>query len=114
MSKRKQRRTNSKKSLAKIAPKFAKKVIFDEDGEAHDAYAMADDEEFRKGDVKEAVRRFAEAEREKLKEADIVDKQVAKEKKMEKKRKRKERESAVSLSIFCSTHSYSPNSYVSI
>lgn len=91
MSKRKQRRTNSKTSLAKIAPK---KVIFDEDGEAHDAYAMVDDEEFRKGDVKEAVRRFAEAEREKLKQADIVDRQVAKEKKMEKKRKRKERESA--------------------
>ncbi len=97
MSKRKQRRENSKKALAKIAPKFAKKIIFDEDGEAHDAYAMVDDEEFRKGDVKEAVRQFAQTQREKLKEADVIDKQILKERRNEKKRKRKERESAVSL-----------------
>src|SRR5258708_28491382 len=59
MSKRKQRRENSKKNFAKIRTKFSKKIIFDEDGEGHDADSVGDDEEFPKGDVKEAASTIA-------------------------------------------------------
>jgi ATP-dependent RNA helicase DDX10/DBP4 len=97
LSKRKRRALASKKALAKNAPNFASKLIFDEDGNAHNAYTMENDVEFRKGDVAAAGRVFAETERAKLKDADVQDKQLAKEKKQEKKRKRKEREAAVSV-----------------
>lgn len=99
LSKRKRRSLASKKALAKNAPNFAHKLVFDDDGNARDAYAMENDVEFRKGDALAAGRAFAETERARLKDADVRDKQVAKEKKQEKKRRRKEREAAVSLFI---------------
>ncbi|KAF9238937.1 DEAD-domain-containing protein [Melanogaster broomeanus] len=64
-------------------------------GNPHEVYEMVNPEEFYKHgmtSVKEAGRVFAEGEKGKLKHADVVDKQEAKEKKKEKKRKRKERE----------------------
>ncbi|KAI0356989.1 DEAD-domain-containing protein [Trametes cingulata] len=93
ISKRKQRLAASKKALAKMGPK-GHKLVFDEEGNPHELYEMKDASEvFRDAnEVKEAGRKFAESERGKLQQADVVDKAEAKEKKREKKRKRKERE----------------------
>ncbi|KAI0372411.1 DEAD-domain-containing protein [Pilatotrama ljubarskyi] len=93
ISKRKQRLAASKKALAKIGPK-GHKLVFDDEGNAHELYEMKDASEvFRDAnEVKEAGRKFAESERGKLQQADVMDKAEAKEKKREKKRKRKERE----------------------
>ena len=87
----------SKKAIAKGGPRGSK-LVFDEEGKPHEIYEMKSTEEVFKGrdDVKEAGRQFAEAERGKLKDADVVDRAVAKEKKREKKRKRKDREREVS------------------
>ncbi|KAI0634181.1 DEAD-domain-containing protein [Trametes polyzona] len=92
-SKRKQKLALSKKALAKSGPK-GHKLVFDDEGNAHELYEMKDASEvFRDADeVREAGRQFAESERGKLQQADVVDKAEAKEKKREKKRKRKERE----------------------
>ena len=97
-SKRKQKMEGTKKSLLKHGPRGTK-LVFDEEGAAHEVYEMKTAEEvFRdKEEVKEAGRKFAESERSRLKEADVVDKALAKEKKREKKRKRKERERQVRL-----------------
>ncbi|KAH9928023.1 DEAD-domain-containing protein [Epithele typhae] len=92
ISKRKAKLALSKKAIAKHGEK-GKKLIFDDDGQAHEVYEMQDPENVFKGeDVHEAGRKFAEAERGKLLTADVTDKAEAKEKKREKKRKRKQRE----------------------
>lgn len=95
-SKRKQKMALSKKAIAKGGPKGSK-LVFDDEGNPHELYEMKTAEEVFKGkdDVKEAGRRFAEDERGKLREADVLDREEAKEKKKEKKRKRKEREREV-------------------
>ncbi|KAI0791502.1 DEAD-domain-containing protein [Irpex lacteus] len=92
-SKRKLKMAMSKKAIAKGGPKGTK-LVFDEEGKPHEIYEMKSAEEVFQGqdDVREAGRQFAESERGKLREADVVDRAVAKEKKQEKKRKRKERE----------------------
>lgn len=82
-----------------------KKIIFDDQGKPHEMYEMADVEEvFRekggfKG-VKEEGKKFAEGERGRMRVADVVDKEEAKDKKREKKRKRKDRENEVGDLIF--------------
>ncbi|KAI0745161.1 DEAD-domain-containing protein [Earliella scabrosa] len=93
-SKRKQRLALSKKALAKHGEK-GHKLVFDAEGRAHEVYEMRDAAEVFGDDARavfEAGRQFAEAERGRLREADVVDKAEAKEKKREKKRRRKERE----------------------
>lgn len=91
-SKRKQKLATSKKAIGKYGAK-GHKLVFDEDGVAHEIYEMKTTEEvFKEADVKEVGRQFMEAERGRLREADVEDKAVAKEKRQEKKRKRKERE----------------------
>jgi len=99
MSKRKARLLKTKKGIVKLKGSLGKRLVFDDEGAAHDAYALKDGDEFKAGGadlaVREAGRAFAEMERERLKEADVDDKQLAKAKKQEKKRKRKEREAAV-------------------
>lgn len=101
MSKRKARLLKTKKGLVKLKGSLGTKVVFDDEGIAHDVYAMKDGGEFKAGGadhaVREAGRAFAEREREKLKEADVDDKHLARVKKQEKKRKRKERDAAVSM-----------------
>jgi ATP-dependent RNA helicase DDX10/DBP4 len=102
LSKRKQRLLKSKKGIAKLTGTLGTKIRFDDEGVGKDAYALPDDEEFRKGGeeaVKDAVRDFASTEREKLQDADVEDKQIAKQKKQEKKRKRKEREATVRATV---------------
>lgn len=95
-SKRKQKMANSKKAIAKNGPK-GHKLVFDEEGNAHELYEMkAMEEVFKdKNHMKEAGKKFAESERGKMSEVDVLDKEEAKEKKREKKRKRKEREREV-------------------
>ncbi|KZT64113.1 DEAD-domain-containing protein [Daedalea quercina L-15889] len=97
ISKRKQKMALSKKALGKYGAK-GNKLVFDDEGGAHEIYEMkAPEEVFGEGGaqglaVKEAGRTFMEGERGRMKEADIMDKEEAREKKREKKRKRKERE----------------------
>lgn len=94
LSKRKLKLSRTKRMVAKYG-QLGQKLIFDEDGNPHEVYEMVGPEEFYKhgsDSVREAGRKFAEGERGRLKEADVLDKQLAKEKRQEKKRKRKERE----------------------
>ena len=100
-SKRKQRLALSKKALAKHGEK-GHKLVFDAEGRAHEVYEMRDAAEVFGDDARavfEAGRQFAEAERGRLREADVVDKAEAKEKKREKKRRRKEREREVRVCL---------------
>ena len=101
-SKRKARMALSKKALAKYGPR-GHKLVFDDDGNPHELYEMQDVASVFKDatDVREAGRRFAEAERGKLLAADVTDKAEAKEKKREKKRKRKAREREVRPVAVC-------------
>lgn len=97
ISKRKLRLALSKKAIMKSGPKGTK-LVFDDEGNPHELYEMKSAEEVFKGqdDAREAGRQFAQSERSKLLEADVLDRAEAKEKKQEKKRKRKEREREVS------------------
>jgi len=92
LSKRKLKMGTSKKALIKFRG-LGQRLLFDDDGRAHDVYDVKDAEKELAGkDVLGEGQVFAEGERTKLKAADVMDKMVAKEKKKEKKRKRKERE----------------------
>ncbi|KAI8452656.1 P-loop containing nucleoside triphosphate hydrolase protein [Phakopsora pachyrhizi] len=89
LSKRKLKMATSKKALAKMTAS-GKKIIFDDEGEAHDAYKILGEEEFKKShDVSSEIKDFVLREREKVKDADKRDRLVEKSKKQEKKRKRK-------------------------
>lgn len=101
VSKRKAKMALSKKAIAKSGPRGTH-LLFDEEGQAHQLYEMQDADEVFKGpeDVRQAGRAFAETERGKLREADVWDKEEAKEKKREKTRKRKEREREVCQCAF--------------
>jgi ATP-dependent RNA helicase DDX10/DBP4 len=90
LSKRKIKIGKSKKAMLKYK-EAGKKLIFDDEGVGHSIYETQKPEEDVEK-VKSAGKQFAEAERSKLKEVDVQDKILAKEKKREKKRKRKERE----------------------
>ena len=100
VSKRQEKLAGTKKAVTKYGTRGTK-LVFDDEGEAHELYEMKSAEEVFKGadEVKEAGRKFAESERSRLKDADVLDKAEAKEKKREKKRKRKEREREVRASI---------------
>ncbi|KAG5643333.1 hypothetical protein DXG03_001183 [Asterophora parasitica] len=100
ISKRKQKLGKAKKAIAKNG--VPKKLIFDDEGQAHELYELADADDWYKekgglAGVKEEGKKFAEGERGKMKVTDVVDKEEAREKKREKKRKRKEREGAVMM-----------------
>jgi ATP-dependent RNA helicase DDX10/DBP4 len=95
LSKRKLKAAGSKKAMLKYQG-VGTKLVFDDEGKAHELYEMQDDLAFHEGDTLGAGREFAENERSRLREVDVRDKEEAKEKKREKKRKRKDRERAVS------------------
>lgn len=88
LSKRKLRLLKSKKALAKSGPQ-GHKLVFDDDGQAHEVYEFKEWEEAG-GD--EEGKQFMNKEIGKMRQADVHDKEEAKDKKREKKRKRKERE----------------------
>ncbi|THH26515.1 hypothetical protein EUX98_g7671 [Antrodiella citrinella] len=92
-SKRQARMAMSKKALAKGGPRGTR-LIFDDDGRAHEPYELKTKEEVFGGadKVSEARKQHAEEERAKLRDVDVLDKAQAKDKKQEKKRKRKDRE----------------------
>lgn len=98
LSKRKLKLSRAKRAVAKYG-QLGQRLIFDDEGNPHEIYEMVDPAEFYKGgleEAKEAGKAFVEGEKGKLKDADVVDKMEAKDKKREKKRKRKERENGVS------------------
>lgn len=90
-SKRKQKIGVSKKAMLKYKEQPSH-IKFDDAGEAQHALGIKGDDEFRKGDVKALQDEFAKKEKERLRDADTLDRQVAKDKKKEKKRKRKDRD----------------------
>ena len=101
LSRRKLKMGNARQKI--LTGGLSKKLIFDNEGEAHELYEMEDGERWiqNKGieGIREEGQKFAEGEREKMRTTDVIDKQEAREKKREKKRKRKERERTVSW--FC-------------
>lgn len=93
-SKRREKLLKSKKKLLKLKDKGTK-LVYDDDGVAHEIYELEDEEDFlKRGPVEEQIAKFVEEEGARVKEADVEDKQLAKDKKREKKLKRKERERA--------------------
>ncbi|KAF9085079.1 ATP-dependent RNA helicase dbp4 [Mortierella sp. GBA35] len=69
------------------------KLLFDEDGQAHELYELEDEASFHaKGDASTQQRDFLEKEKKVMDRADVIDKSAAKEKLREKKAKRKQRE----------------------
>lgn len=103
LSKRKQKLGRAKRTL--LTGGVNTKLVFDDEGIAHPLYELEDGEKWfeERGGLsgaQEEGRKFAQGERDKMKVADVVDREEAKDKKREKKRKRKERErEAVSLRL---------------
>jgi ATP-dependent RNA helicase DDX10/DBP4 len=84
----------SKKQLLKLKG-AGQKLVFDDDGNAHQLYELEDEKDFRaRGEAEDQRRKFLEEEAERVKAADVDDKQLVKEKRRAKKEKRKERERA--------------------
>jgi ATP-dependent RNA helicase DDX10/DBP4 len=109
LSKRKQKMGKAKRAIATGGVNT--KLVFDDEGKAHQLYELEDGEKWfeQRGGLsgaQEEGRKFAQGERDKMKIADVVDREEAKDKRREKKRKRKEREKeAVSLRpVFCSLY----------
>lgn len=91
-SKRREKLITSKKQMLKYKGKGTR-VVFDDDGEAHQLYELQGEDDFQREGSAEAQRRaFVAAEADRVREADVDDKQLAKERRQEKKIKRKERE----------------------
>ena len=91
-SNRREKLLKSKKKLTKLMDK-GKKLIYDEDGNAHEVYELEDEQAFRaKGLPEEQRQKYIDSAREVVAQADVEDKATAKAKRKEKARKRKERE----------------------
>ncbi|KAI8956860.1 DEAD-domain-containing protein [Daldinia sp. FL1419] len=91
-SKRREKMLKSKKKMLKFKGK-GDKVVFDDEGIAHHPYRIKAEEDFVQDGPAEAQRqKFVESEAAKVKEADIDDKQLAKDRRREKKERRKARE----------------------
>ena len=93
-SKRREKLLKSKKEMLKLKGKGTK-LVFDDDGNAHQMYELEDEEQFRqRGTADDQRAKFLDEERNRVQVADIVDKQRVKEKKRERKEKRRAREVA--------------------
>ncbi|KAI1189972.1 ATP-dependent RNA helicase DBP4 [Nemania serpens] len=91
-SKRREKMLKSKKQMLKFKGK-GDRIVFDDEGVAHHPYRIQGEEDFkREGSAEAQRRRFVEGETARVKEADVSDKALAKEKRREKKEKRKARE----------------------
>ncbi|KAF5348907.1 hypothetical protein D9756_009812 [Leucocoprinus leucothites] len=98
LSKRKLKMNKAKRTIATGGVNT--KLIFDDEGKAHQLYELEDGEKWfeERGGLlgaQEEGKKFAESERTKMRVTDVVDREEAREKKREKKRKRKEREKAI-------------------
>ena len=93
-SKRQEKLLKSKKKLLKLKEK-GKKLVFDDEGNAHEIYELEDEDQFKlRGPADVQKTKFLKIEQERLQDADIADKQAEKAKKREKREKRKAREAA--------------------
>ncbi|KAI5195858.1 hypothetical protein AUEXF2481DRAFT_39795 [Aureobasidium subglaciale EXF-2481] len=91
-SKRREKLLKSKKKLLKFK-ESGTKLVFDDEGNAHQIYELEDEDAFKaKGTAEEQRAKFLEEEAQRVRESDLLDKALAKEKKRAKKEKRKERE----------------------
>lgn len=91
-SHRREKLLKSKKKLLKYMEK-GQKLVFDDEGNAHPIYQLQDEEDFQKeGDAKELRQKFVESEATKVKEQDIEDKLLVKQRRKEKKERAKARE----------------------
>ncbi|KAL7807008.1 DEAD domain-containing protein [Trichoderma aethiopicum] len=93
-SKRREKALQSKKKMAKFLGNGSK-LVFDDDGNAHEVYELQNEEDFKQeGPAEELRKKFLDTETVKVKAADVDDKMLAKQRKREKKEKRKAREAA--------------------
>ena len=91
-SKRREKLLKSKKAMLKLKGKGTK-LVYDEDGNAHQIYELEDEEQFKqRGTADDQRVRFLEGEQRRVDAADLLDKQTAKDKKKERKEKRKAKE----------------------
>ena len=91
-SKRREKLLKSKKQVAKLKVKGTK-MVFDDDGKAHPIYELEDEEQFKaRGPATTQRVRFLEEETKRIQSADLKDKQLAKDRKRDRKEKRKARE----------------------
>ncbi|KAK9351885.1 P-loop containing nucleoside triphosphate hydrolase protein [Lipomyces doorenjongii] len=82
----------SKKAMLKYKPNPTK-LVFDDEGKPHAIYEFEDEEDFKKhGKAEEQKTEFINREEQRMREVDMVDKAIAKEKRKEKKWKHRERE----------------------
>ena len=93
-SKRKEKLLKSKKKLLKLKEKGTR-LVFDDEGVPHAPNMVENEDDFKKrGTAEDQRARFLEEEAARVRDADIEDKQLAKEKKREKRAKRKARDLA--------------------
>ncbi|KAF8244216.1 DEAD-domain-containing protein, partial [Wilcoxina mikolae CBS 423.85] len=91
-SKRREKLLTSKKKLAALKTKGTK-MCFDDDGNPHAVYELQDEAVFRaSGPAEEQRKKFLLEEEQKVKVADVEDRDLAKRKKREKKERRKQLE----------------------
>ncbi|KAE9573046.1 ATP-dependent RNA helicase dbp-4 [Colletotrichum fructicola] len=88
-SKRREKALSSKKKMLKFKGRGTK-LVFDEDGNAHQIYELQNEDDFKQeGPAEELRQKFVESETARVKEADMDDKEFAREKRREKRLKRK-------------------------
>jgi ATP-dependent RNA helicase DDX10/DBP4 len=93
-SKRREKLLKSKKAVAKLKEKGTK-LVFDDDGNAHQLYELEDEDDFKaRGAAEDQRKQFVAEEAERVKRADMDDKALAKDKKRAKKEKKRDRERA--------------------
>lgn len=94
-SNRRAKLLKSKKKLLQFQNP-GQKTVFDDEGGAHALYELENEGDFKaRGAAEEQRQRFLAEEAERVAEADIFDKEVARERKREKRVRRKERERGV-------------------
>jgi len=91
-SNRREKALRSKKKLLKFRGKGTK-LVFDDDGNPHAVYEFGDDEQFRsRGPAEELRKKFVDAEAERVRDADVEDKELVRKQRREKRDKRRARE----------------------
>jgi ATP-dependent RNA helicase DDX10/DBP4 len=93
-SNRREKLLSSKKGLTKLKDR-GKKLVFDDEGNAHEPYELETEVEFKaRGLPEEQRQKFLAGAREVVQNADVEDKATVKAKRREKMQKRKDRERA--------------------
>lgn len=96
-SKRREKLLKSKKMLLKLKG-HGTKLVFDDQGDAHEVYELENEEDFnQRGPVEFQRTKFLQEEVARVEEADLIDKQLVKAKKRERKERRRAREAAERL-----------------